>query len=144
MADDYGMQGLSGNQIVDDIMAQFKKRLQGDCNLRAFDNYSRGYSAKITFHLDLYGLDVTAVDGEFDAGSAQTDTDAEVVDGVLDVEQDEDVQGIKDRLSGELPDSEEESAEPISGDAVRAKRKYTRKLQLASPGVIGGAEEFKE
>lgn len=145
MADEYGLQGLAGHEIVTDLLAQLKKRLEGDCSFRSVDSYSRGYSAKISYHIECYGLDKVEVDGEFDAGHEQDDPDAEVIDEALEIKQEEDLGEVRDRIrqanGGQQEPDENESPEPAG---ARTKRKYTRKLQLASPGVIGGAEDFKE
>jgi hypothetical protein len=151
VGDEYGIQGLNGSQITDDACGQLRKRLLGDCNLRPTDSYSRGYSAKITYEVKCYGLDVETVTGEFTIGTDQDDPEAEVVDGEVVIEQEEDLSDVRERLqqaerekSGGDEDSGEESLDVPTGEGIRQKRKYTRKLKLASPGVIGGAEDFKE
>jgi hypothetical protein len=144
---DFGIQGLNGPEIIDDLVAQFRKRLTGDCSLRPQDSYSRGYSAKITYHVECYGLDKEVVEGEFEVGNPQDDPDAEIEDGTLDIAQEEDLSEVRERIRRADKESpaDEEDDEPI-GDtpAIATKRKYTKKLKLASPGVIGGAEEFTE
>lgn len=153
MSDEYGLQGLNGNEIVADILAQLKKRLEGDCNLRSNDSYSRGYSAKITYSVLCFGLDQQNVSGEFASGNDLDEAADEGADGELEIEQDENVEKVRDRIEkakreGEesSPDVDDDDApEPSNATDVRAKRKYTRKVQqLVSPGVIGGAEDFKE
>lgn len=148
MADDYGIQGLNGNEIIDDILGQIKKRLMGDCNLRPSDSYSRGYSAKISYHLELYGLDMQAVDAELLLGKEQDDPESDIEDGVLEIEKEEDISEVRDRIESSKRDDglvdEDDSPEPTNAEAVRTKRKYTRKVQLTAAGVNGGAEAFKE
>lgn len=148
MADEYGLQGLNGIEIVDDILAQLKKRLLGDCFLRPSDSYSRGYSAKISYHVECYGLDQANVDAEFTIGTVADDSDAEVTDDVLEIEKEEDISEVRDRIEASKRDDglvdEDDSPEPTNAEAVRMKRKYTRKVQLTAAGVNGGAETFKE
>lgn len=150
MADEYGIQGLNGIEIADDLLPQLRKKLLGDCSLRPTDSYSRGYSAKITYEVKCYGLDQETVSGELIIGTEQDDPEAEIVGGELIVEQEEDLSEVRDRIEkaandgDDPPQDNEESAEIPTGEGVRQKRKYTRKLKLASPGIIGGAEEFTE
>lgn len=150
MADEYGLQGLNGVEIVDDILAQLKKRLLGDCFLRPSDSYSRGYSAKISYHVECYGLDQATVDAELTIGTVLDESDAEITDDVLEIEKEEDLGEVRDRIEaaknedGEGELGEGDAPEPTNAEAVRLKRKYTRKVQLTAAGVNGGAEAFKE
>jgi hypothetical protein len=52
---------LGGHEIVADILAQVKKRLATDCNLRATDGYSGGYSGTVSIKLNLHAVRVTEV-----------------------------------------------------------------------------------
>lgn len=153
MADEYGVQGLNGVEIEDDAVAQFRKELRrmGGSVLRLNDSYRGGYSAQITYELRCYGLDQEVVSGEFYIGTEQDDPEAEIVVGELVIEQNENLGEVRERIEdakredeGASQNEEEESTEVPTGEGVRHKRKYTRKLKLASPGVIGGAEEFTE
>lgn len=154
MSDEYGLQGLSGVEIKEDATAQFRKQLDraGSSTLRHNDSYRGGYSAKITYEIRCYGLDQEVISGEFSIGTEQEDPDAEVIVGELVIEQEEDLGEVRDRIQqakleeegGSFEESGEEATEVPTGEGVRQKRKYTRKLKLASPGVIGGAEEFTE
>lgn len=153
MAEEYGVQGLNGVEISDDATAQFRKELNrtGGSVLRLNDSYRGGYSAKITYEIRCYGLDQEVVSGEFSIGTELDDPDAEIIVGELVVEQEQDLSLVRERIEtakqeedGSSQDDGEESTEVPTGEGVRHKRKYTRKLKLASPGVIGGAEEFKE
>lgn len=143
MSAEFGVQGLNGNEIVDDIIAQLRKRLSGDCSLRPQDSYSRGYSAKVTYHLECYGLDKETVDGEFDLGAAQDDLDADVIDGALDVAQEENLGEVRDRIEAANDEQDviptDEEIEYQGAALTPAKRKYTRKVKLAA----GGAEDFQ-
>lgn len=153
MADEYGVQGLNGVEIEDDATAQFRKELRrtGGSVLRLNDSYRGGYSAKITYEIRCYGLDQEVISGEFSIGTEQDDPDAEIVVGELIIEQEENLGEVRERIEnakqedeGSSQDEGEESTEVPTGEGIRLKRKYTRKLKLASPGVIGGAEDFKE
>lgn len=152
MSDEYGLQGINGLEAIDYFVAKFRKALEADCNLRPQDSYSRGCSMKLSYKVSLYGLDVVDIEGEIEVGKEQEDPDAEVIEGELDIPQEEDVEEIRAenrRNAAGAPDQdvdgdEEEEGSITAPQAIAAKRKYTRKLKLASPGVIGGAEEFTE
>lgn len=51
--------GLSGEEIINDVLFQIKTALQKDCNLRPTDNYGQGYSGVIKIDLKLFALDVS-------------------------------------------------------------------------------------
>jgi len=50
--------GLSGEEIINDVLIQVEKALKKDCNLRPMDNYGQGYSGVIKIDLKLIALDV--------------------------------------------------------------------------------------
>jgi hypothetical protein len=50
--------GLSGEEIINDVLIQVEKALKRDCNLRPMDNYGQGYSGVIKIDLKLIALDV--------------------------------------------------------------------------------------
>lgn len=148
MADEYGIQGLNGPEIKDNMKAKFAKALDGDCSLRPQDSYSRGYSATITYRIEAYGLDKEVIEGTLELGTPQDDPEAEVIEGELIIPQEEDVQAVREenRMAADGPQDEpdDDQENPSDSPVVAAKRKYNRKLKLASVGVIGGAEDFKE
>lgn len=53
--------GLSGEEIITDILFQIEQTLRKDCNLRPSDCYSQGYSGKITLDLKLSSVDTIEV-----------------------------------------------------------------------------------
>lgn len=53
--------GLSGEEIIVDVLDQVEKALRKDCNLRATDSYGQGYSGKVTVELKLIGMDAVSV-----------------------------------------------------------------------------------
>jgi hypothetical protein len=55
---------LGGHEVVADVLAQIKKRLVTDCNLRATDGYSGGYSGTITINLKLHAVRISPVEME--------------------------------------------------------------------------------
>jgi hypothetical protein len=147
LADDYGIQGLNGKEIIDDLLAQLRSKLEGDCSLRPHDSYSRGYSAKITYDVKCYGLDQETVTGEFTSGKELEESIEGGGEGEMEIPQEVNLAEVRDRIKDATdgPSEEEEGTEEVpTGEGIRQKRKYTRKVKLASPGVIGGAEDFQE
>lgn len=142
MAEDFAGSGLRGTEIIDDILAQLRKRLENDGILRAQDNYSRGYSAKITYLVECYGLDKESATREIVIGQQAEDDETEVANAEFEIPQETDISEVRDRIEQSLQEDgeEDDSPEPIAADGVKARRKYTRKLKLAA----GGAEEFQE
>jgi hypothetical protein len=55
---------LSGSEVVADVLAQIKKRLTSDCNVRPSDGYSGGYSGKVTISLSLHAVRIATVEME--------------------------------------------------------------------------------
>lgn len=53
--------GLSGEEIIVDVLDQVEKALRTDCNLRPTDSYGQGYSGKVTVELSLIGMDAVSV-----------------------------------------------------------------------------------
>ena len=56
--------GLSGQEIINDVLGQVRKALERDCNLRESDCYGRGYSGSIKLSLQLFDIDVAKVEAE--------------------------------------------------------------------------------
>ena len=52
---------LGGDEVVNDVLSQIRKRLATDCNLRKSDGYSGGYSGTISISLKLHAVRVTEV-----------------------------------------------------------------------------------
>jgi hypothetical protein len=56
---------LGGHEIVADVLAQIKKRLATDCNLRATDGYSGGYSGEVVIKLRCHAVRTASIDMAF-------------------------------------------------------------------------------
>ena len=72
MAESDYVEPLTGEEIIIDLCEQIASKLRKDCNLREADSYQSGYSAKVTIHLEAYGMDVAPVDVEVVTGKART------------------------------------------------------------------------
>jgi hypothetical protein len=150
------VEGLSGTEIIDDIVDQVKRKLRTSCNLRDSDSYGQGYSASITISLKMYGMDATP--DEFSLNitpkvEPPVSTETVVVtpfqiEEKLEILQEEDLEAVRERIKEPEtlppPDEAEESRMPN-----RLKRKYTRRgipslEQTASGGAVDvDAEEPK-
>lgn len=151
------VEGLSGSEIVDDVLAQIKRKLLTSCNLRDSDSYGQGYSAEIKISMKMYGMDATP--DEFAINIAPkalppVSTDELVVTPFdvtedLTIPQELDLEVVRERLRepAPLPPTEEQQQENRMPN--RLKRKYTRRTgipsleQSASGGAVDMDEEVK-
>lgn len=69
--DDY-VEGLTGEEIINDILDQVERKLRGDCNLRDTDAYTGGYEGTIDVRLKLRGLDTAEVNRTVIVGAPAT------------------------------------------------------------------------
>jgi hypothetical protein len=145
------VEGLSGTEIINDILDQVKRKLNYSCNLRDSDSYGQGYSAEITIKLKMYGMDVTP--DEFavtiPAKSLPPVTTGETIVTPFDVEekieipQELDLEAVRERIK------EPDAAPPVSEAEearmpVRLKRKYSRRVGVGSleQPSMGGAVDI--
>jgi hypothetical protein len=102
MADDGYVEPLSGEEIIIDLCEQIAAKLRGDCNLRGSDAYAGGYSAKVSVHLELYGMDTVAVDAEIASGKPQEKAD-QVISSVLEVPVEPALDQVRERSEQPVP-----------------------------------------
>lgn len=55
------VEGLSGEEIINDVLEQVASRLRNNCNLRLIDCYMGGYEGTVEVHLKLHGFDLTEI-----------------------------------------------------------------------------------
>lgn len=139
------VEGLSGTEIIEDVLAQIKRKLQTSCNLRDSDNYGEGFSAEIKITIKAYAMDVTTE--EFDVvipAKAEPPVSTEDVTVVpveveesVTIPQELDLEAVRERIKDEPepppPSPEEEARMP-----QRLRRKYTRRSPLEQTAT-GGA-----
>lgn len=138
--------GLSGTEIIDDILAQIKRKLNYSCDLRSTDCYARGYGATIEMHLKLYDADTISVDMNVEVPftseppiSSEDDvvTPIEIVEK-LEIPQELNLTSVRERMqigpSPSPPTEEEEARMP-----KRMKRKYTTRASLEQVTQAQGA-----
>jgi hypothetical protein len=150
---DIMVEGLSGTEIIADVLDQIKRKLMYSCDLRDSDSYGQGYSGTIEIHLKLHAMDATPVDmtvniqpkGESPVSTENVTVTPVEITETVEIPQEEDLEAVRERLKvPELepePNEAEESRMP-----VRLKRKYTRRSGVASleQTAQGGAVDVNE
>lgn len=147
---------LNGEEIVLDLCGIIAEKLRSDCNLRPIDGYSGGYKAKVTIHLEAFGLDSAVVDYTVEADESGLGQDADNpvdlmapdvnLDTEIEIPVEEDLSLVRERSSQATPDFEIKPVEEITEDGPVGsnKRKYTRRLKAlasAQGGATGPMEE---
>lgn len=148
MPDKSFVQPLSGDEIRKDLLAQISKKLEGSCDLRATDAYPRGYSAKFSYSIECYGLDVVTIEGEVKAGSQNTDLDTTVtaIHGSSEIGQEQELNAVRERSNQDQP----VLAKTAEGGEEVRQRRYARRVIAPHgpvelpPDTAGGTEEFVE
>lgn len=148
------VEGLSGSEVIDDVLAQIKRKLLTSCDLRDSDNYGQGYSGTIEIKLKLHAMD--DIPAEFSVNIVPkveppvsteevTVTPVEITEKI-EIPQELDLEAVRERIkepaSLPLVDETEESRMP-----QRLKRKYTKRgvpslEQTASGGAVDIDAQF--
>ena len=135
MEDDY-VEGLTGEEIINDLLDQVAEKLRGDCNLREMDAYTGGYDGSVKVHLNLRGLDtaVVKIDVPVSAPASEdfpTDGDSPIVDTEIDAD-------VEIALEPHLNVVRERSGQDVptlgkdeEGAVVVKKRHYAKKQKQA-------------
>jgi len=141
---------LSGRDVVEDILGQIRRRLHGDCSLRAEDGYSGGYGGEVVIKIKCHAVRSVAIDMTIPVTQSPSlaapapDTFAPdeleeiVVDETIKIPIEENLTLVRDRIvdnseraiADETEKAEEAEAEQAP-EEHRAKRKYTRRAALA-------------
>ena len=147
-------EGLSGIEIIDDVLAQTKRKLQTSCNFSRECNYGQGYSAEISVKIKAYAMDVT--EEQFTVNipakvappvstEEMTVTPVEIAE-TINIPQELDLEIVRESIKSSkepepLPpaDATEESRMP-----ERLKRKYTRHLPTPEINPMGGAVDLSD
>ena len=137
---------LGGHEVVADVLAQIKKRLATDCNLRATDGYSGGYAGTVTIKLKLHAVRISEVEMEIPIVQSHEITasgpDAFPPEDVEPVEIEEEIEiPLEPNLEEVRERTVENNAEPVEEEVkgeeepesgVRTKRKYTRRTAIVA------------
>ena len=143
---DVMVEGLSGTEIIDDLLAQIKRKLLGSCNLREADSYGQGYSADVKISLKMYAMDVAtdefSVHVEPKALPPETTEQVTVipveVEEAVEIPQELDLEAVRERLKDAPAEPPPPSEEEESRMPARLKRKYTRRSPFEQT-PMGGA-----
>jgi len=150
---DVMIEGLSGTEVIEDILAQIKRKLQTSCDLRESDSYGQGYSGEIKISLKLYGMDALPAEFTVDIKPKElppVSTETTIVtpleiQEIITIEQELDLEAVRERIKEPAPlpppDEAEEARMPN-----RLKRKYTRRTGVPSLEMTaaGGAVSLDE
>jgi hypothetical protein len=120
------VEALSGEEIVIDLCSQLAEKLRKDCNLRESDSYQGGYMAKITVHLEAYGMDTATVDATVATGTEQDHPD-ELLDAEYEIPVEPLLNVVRERSEQPVPTLAEEGGQPV----VKSRR-YVRREQKVS------------
>jgi hypothetical protein len=120
--DDY-VEPLSGEEIVIDLCDQIAAKLRSDCNLRPSDAYSSGYMAKVTIHLEAYGMDTAVVDAEVATGKQQDNPD-ELLHTEYEIPVETALNAVRERSNQPVPIMTE-----VDGTPEVKPRRYVRSAQ---------------
>jgi hypothetical protein len=130
MAETDYVEPLTGEEIIIDLCSQIADRLRKDCNLRDSDSYPSGYSAKVTVHVEAYGMDQATVDMSLSVGAAQADPST-VIDTEIEVPVETALDQVRERSDQPIPTLSMEE-----GVAVIKPRRYVRPARLAGGGAM--------
>ena len=145
------VEGLSGTEIIDDVIAHVKRKLMTSCDLRDSDSYGQGYSGTIEIKLKLHAMD--NLPAEFSIAiqpkvEPPVSTETTIVTPLeltetIEIPQELDLEVVRERIKEPAPlplvDETEESRMP-----ARLKRKYTRRTGVPSleTTASGGAVDI--
>ena len=149
------VEGLSGTEIINDVVEHVRRKLQTSCDLREADSYGQGFSANIEIKLKLYAMDV--IPAEFSIAIQPKVLPPETTETTIvtplelqetiTIEQELDLEAVRERIKepAPLPPTDEQQRE--NRMPQRLKRKYTRHgvaslEQTASGGAVGLEEAF--
>ena len=146
------VEGLSGTEIIDDVIAHVKRKLMTSCDLRDSDSYGQGYSGTIEIKLKLHAMD--NLPAEFSIAiqpkvEPPVSTETTIVTPLeltetIEIPQELDLEVVRERTKEPAPlplaDETEESRMP-----QRLKRKYTRRTGVPSleQSASGGAVDIE-
>jgi hypothetical protein len=114
------VEGLSGEEIIIDVLDQVAAKLHGDCNLRENDNYTGGYDGYVEVHLNLHGLDKVNVKTRIIIGTEAPDPDQKTIDARVDIPLVPELNTVRERSGQGIPTM----AKDEDGRPVVKKRHY--------------------
>ena len=138
MEDDY-VEGLTGEEIINDLLAQVEAKLRGDCNLRETDAYLGGYEGTVQVHLKLRGMDTAEIkqqiivsapaSASYD-GSTTDPVEEKIVEETVEISLEPRLNVVRERSGQDVPTlSKDENGAPVV-----KKRHYARKQSAPGRG----------
>lgn len=126
--DDGYVEGLTGEEIINDVLAQVAEKLRTDCNLREMDAYTGGYEGTVKIHLKLRALDTAEIKMEIPVSAP---AEVEITDPIVETEVDAEVDIaleprlnlVRERSGQDVPTLSKDE----NGAVVVKKRHYARK-----------------
>jgi hypothetical protein len=144
------VEGLSGSEIITDVLLQVKKALQRDCNLRDTDSYGRGYSGKIKISISCFAMDEAKVEmeiplsptKEFMDSHPPTPQDATGTDVVVEQEIDIPLQQNLTEIRQAAEQAEQTGQRPpLDEEILGDMRMPAHRRTYGKPTAGGGAED---
>ena len=147
---------LSGAEIRKDVTAQIDAKLATDCNLRATDAYSGGYSGEITIKLRCHAVRTATVEMTIPISQSPSisapgpeafppeDVFPVEIEEEITIPVEENLKLVRERTQENQSEAAEEppaEEEPNLVQAARQKRKYTRRTVPELAGVGATTEE---
>jgi hypothetical protein len=127
MAEDDYVEGLNGEEIINDFLDQVEGKLHSDCNLRVTDSYPGGYDGWFEYHLQLRGMDTAEIHSKVIVGAPPIKPLAgmveKVVEGRINVPLETQLNVVRERSNQDVPTLSRDE----SGNPVIQKRRYQRR-----------------
>ena len=123
MPDEDYVEGLTGEEIINDMLEQVGSKLRGDCNLRDMDSYPGGYDGWVEVHLNLHALDTSEVRTKITIGIPQDDPEQKTVDAKVEIPLEPHVNLVRERSGQDVPTlTKGENGQPVVKKRHYAKR----------------------
>jgi hypothetical protein len=127
------VEGLSGEEIINDVLDQVAQRLHGDCNLRASDSYTGGYDGWVEVHLNLHGMDRTTVKTKIVMGPIKgDDPNQTTVETKVEIPLEPALNLVRERSGQGVPTL----SKGDDGEPVVKKRQYSKRSFGGATGDI--------
>jgi hypothetical protein len=134
------VEGLSGAEVIEDILDQIRRKLKSSCDLRDTDCYDQGYSGEVKISLKLYAVDTISHEfvetipqnSEPPVSTEEVIVTPVEVDEKLEIPQELNIEAVRERSNLSKPKSVPQSEEDESHTS-HSKRKYTRRSFVKEP-----------
>ncbi len=123
------VEGLTGEEIINDVLDQVEVKLRSDCNLREMDSYQAGYDGSVHVHLNLRGVDLVEIKQEIavtrpgNQALENVEIKETQVDAQIDIALEPRLNLVRERSGQEVPTLSKDE----DGHEVIKKRRYARK-----------------